>query len=297
MTEAPTGQDASDDDRQSAMEAALAAHYDDLSPAQRRVVDRLLADRQYAALASARTIARDLGVAGSVVTRAAQTLGYEGFPDFQGQLRERFMGALPRRVETTIAELGDSPERAGLRVMLEDIESLHATLEDLSAEKLRLAVEALTRATRVHVFGARGSHGLAEMLVIGLRLALPGVQLLNQAAGDLPDQLVLFQREDALVVISFRRVDRVALRVLHYARERGLPVIGITDHLSSPIARGAEIAFIAHTRSLRLLPPFAAGASLVTALTTAVSLQNRAQAAPVQQAAEHLWRAFDIFDE
>jgi len=297
VNETSVGQDARSHDRQPEMEAALAARYDDLSPAQRRVIDRLLADHRYAATASARTIARDLGVAGSVVTRAAQTLGYEGFPDFQGQLRERFMGSLPQRVERTITDLGDGPETAGLRVMLEDIESLRDTVEDLSAEKLHQAVEVLTQASRVHVFGTRGSHGLAEMLVIGLRFALPGMHLLSQAAGDLPDQLVLFDANDALVVISFRRVDRAALAVLHYAKERGLPVIGVTDHLSSPIARGADIAFIAHARTLRLLPPFAAGASIVTALTTAVSLHKRADAAPRQREAEHAWEAFDAFIE
>lgn len=297
MNDASVEQDAQSHDRPPEMEEVLAARYDDLSPAQRRVIDRLLADRRYAATASARTIARDLGVAGSVVTRAAQTLGYEGFPEFQGQLRERFVGALPRRVERTIRDLGDSPETAGIRVMLEDIESLRDTVEDLSAEKLHQAVEVLTRASRIHVFGVRGSHGLAEMLVIGLRLVLPGAHLLSQTAGDLPDQLVLLDPDDALVVISFRRVDRTALAVLHYAKGRGVPVVGITDHLSSPIARGADVAFIAHAPALRLLPPFAAGASIVTALTTAVSLHKRVDAAPRQREAEHAWEAFNAFIE
>ena len=172
--------------------AAVADGYERLSPGQRRVIDHLLADTRVGAVISAAELAREAGVSESTVTRAAQTLGFDGYPDLQARLRERFLdpSAVPERVAVGLADLGDTPEAAALRVMLEDAESIRATAQDLHPEVLREAVERLVNARRVYVFGSRGSHGLAVILSLGLRLILPDVQLLAQAVQKMWGQLV-----------------------------------------------------------------------------------------------------------
>ena len=59
--------------------AAVAEHYDRLSPGQRRVIDRLLADTRYAAVVSAPQLAHEVGVSESTVTGRHQTLE-PGYP-------------------------------------------------------------------------------------------------------------------------------------------------------------------------------------------------------------------------
>jgi DNA-binding MurR/RpiR family transcriptional regulator len=281
------------------LESALAANYDRLSLGKRRVIDRLLTDTRYAVVVSAPELAREVGVSESTVTRAAQALGFAGYPDLQSILRERFFGAtaVPERIDASANELGEAPELAGLRVMHEDAESVRATAQELAPETLAAAVDALLEARRVYVFGARGSHGLAVMLGIGLRLLLPDTRMLSQASGDLPDQLVSLSAEDALVAISFRRVDRVTVGVLRHAARAGAKTIGISDHLSSPVARFANISLVARLGTLRLMPSYAAGASLVNALTTVVSLRTRGQVKSDLRLAEELWDEFNTYAE
>jgi DNA-binding MurR/RpiR family transcriptional regulator len=279
--------------------AAVADGYDRLSPGQRRVIDRLLADTRLGAVISAAELAREAGVSESTVTRAAQTLGFSGYPDLQARLRERFLDptAVPERVEAGLADLGDTPEAAGLRVMLEDAESIRATAQDVQPEVLREAVERLVEARRVYVFGSRGSHGLAVILTLGLRLILPDVQLLAQTSGDLADQLVPLSTADTVVAISFRRVDRVTLAVLRHAARVGAGRVALTDGLSNSVARLADVALITRVGPLRLLPPFAPGASMVNALLTAVSHRTHLNAAHQLQTAERLWQEFDLHAE
>ena len=278
---------------------AVADGYERLSPGQRRVIDHLLADTRVGAVISATELAREAGVSESTVTRAAQTLGFGGYPDLQARLRERFLdpSAVPGRVEVGLADLGDTPEAAALRVMLEDAESIRATAQDLHPEVLREAVERLVNARRVYVFGSRGSHGLAVILSLGLRLILPDVHLLAQTSGDLADQLVPLTATDMLVAISFRRVDRVTLAVLRHAARVGAGRVALTDGLSNPVARLAEVSLIAHVGPLRLLPPYAPGASLTNALLTAVSHRTHLNAAQQLQTAERLWQDFDLHAE
>jgi DNA-binding MurR/RpiR family transcriptional regulator len=279
--------------------AAVADGYERLSPGQRRVIDRLLADTRLGAVISAAELAREAGVSESTVTRAAQTLGFSGYPDLQARLRERFLDptAVPERVEAGLADLGDTPEAAALRVMLEDAESIRATAQDFHPEVLREAVERLLEARRVYVFGSRGSHGLAIILSLGLRLILPDVHLLAQTSGDLADQLVPLTASDTVVAISFRRVDRVTLAVLRHAVRVGAGRVALTDGLSNSVARLADVALIARVGPLRLLPPFAPGASLVNAILMAVSHRTHLNAAHQLQAAERLWQEFDLHVE
>lgn len=276
--------------------AAVADGYDRLSPGQQRVIDLLLADTRLGAVISAAKLAREAGVSESTVTRAAQTLGFSGYPDLQARLRERFLDptAVPDRIEASLADLGDTPEAAALRVMLEDAENVRATAEDLHPETLRAAVERLTAARRVYVFGSRGSHGLAVILALGLRLILPEVQLLNQTAGDLADQLVPLGAGDLVVAISFRRVDRVSLAVLRHAIRVGAGRLAITDGLSNSLARLSDLTLIARVGPLRLLPSYAPGTSLINALLLAVSLRTHLTAAPRLQTAERLWNDFEL---
>lgn len=276
--------------------AALAEGYERLSPGQRRVIDHLLADTRLGAVISAAELAREAGVSESTVTRAAQTLGFAGYPDLQARLREPFLdpAAVPERVEAGLLGLGDTPETAALRVMLEDAENIRASAEDLHPEVLRAVVDRLVAARRVYVFGSRGSYGLATILCLGLRLILPDVRLLNQTVGDLADQLVPLDAEDALVVISFRRVDRVTMAVLRHAARVGAGRVALTDGLFNPIARLADLSLIARVGPLRLLPPYAPGASLANALITAISLRTHLDAAPKLQTAERLWQEFDL---
>ena len=277
--------------------AAVSEHYERLSPGQRRVIDRLLADTRYGAVVSAPELALEVGVSESTVTRAAQALGFAGYPDLQARLRQRFVDGVPERVEASLRDLGDTPEGAAIRVMLEDAESVRATAEDLDPETLSVAVDRLIGARRVYVFGARGSYGLAVILAIGLRLLLSDARLLSQTSGDLPDQLLDMTADDVLVAISFRRVDRATMEVLKQATRVGAVSLGISDHLSGPVARTASRMLVARTGPLRLMPSFAVGASLINALATAVSVRRQGASAPHLQAAERLWDHFGTYAE
>jgi DNA-binding MurR/RpiR family transcriptional regulator len=282
---------------QHVLENALAANYDRLSRSQRLVIDRLLSDTRYAAVISAPELALEVGVSESTVTRAAQALGFNGYPDMQMQIRKEFLSLLPERVEAEVRQLGDTPAAAAVQVILEDAQSVRLTAEDLQLDRLGDIVESLVNARRIFVFGSRGSYGLAQMLAFGLRLLVDDARLLSEEAGGLADQLAMLTPDDALVAISFRRVDRVTVSAVKHASNAGTTTIAISDALHSPIARMAKHALIARLGPLRLMPSYAAGASLVNALITAVSLRTLENVADRLKTAERLWSEFEIHVE
>src|SRR5690606_25629107 len=116
-------------------------------------------------------------------------------------------------------------------------------------------------------------------------------------AGDLPDQMIGMRRDDALVAVSFRRVDDRTVKVMHHARSVGATVVALTDHRSGPAARAADLALIATTGALRLMPSFAPGASLVNALLEEVAVRTRETASVRLREAEELWSEFRAYAE
>jgi DNA-binding MurR/RpiR family transcriptional regulator len=279
----------------SEIDRAIAANYDRLSAGQRLAIDRLLADTRYGAVVSAPQLAEAIGISESTITRAAQTLGFAGFPDLQRHLRVRFVAP----VQDRLAPLDESAVGAPLavRVMLDDAAHIREMAEDLPVEMIASVADVLAGARRVLVYGERGSYGLAVMLAMGLRLVLADARLLSQTAGDLPDQLIGIEPQDAVVTVSFRRVDRRTVNVMRHARARGATTIALTDHRSGPAARAADVALIARTGTLRLMPSFAPGASLVNALLEEVASRTRDTAASRLREAEDLWTQFGIYAE
>lgn len=273
------------------IEEAIAANYERLAPGQRRVIDTVLADKRYAAY-SAAELARELRVSESTVTRAAQALGFSGYPDLKARLRDWLFGnPVSHRIEASVAELGDTLTGASLRAIQDDIAALQATANELDPARMEVIVDALVTAQRVHIFGARGSHGLAEILAMNLRLLRPAVHILSQTAGDLADQTLDIAPGDALVAISFRRLDQVTVDLVRQVATEGTTTIAITDHRANALARAASYTLVARLAPLRLLPSYASGASLIHALTTVVSLRLHKGASIRIQRAERLWQA------
>lgn len=278
------------------IDRAIAAHYARLSAGQRRAIDHLLADARYGAVISAPQLAIAVGVSESTITRAAQTLGFAGFPDLQRHLREQFVAPFQERLEP-LEQDASQPVSIAKRVMLDDAQHIQEMAEDLVTSEIDAVVATLIDANRVLVFGERGSHGLALMLGIGLRLMLPEVRVIDQSAGDVADQLIGLGAQDAVVAISFRRVDRMTVSVLKRARKVGASTIALSDHRSSPASRAADRSLIARTGKLRLMPSFAPGASLINALLEEVAARTRSGdvAASRMRDAEELWEHFGSY--
>jgi DNA-binding MurR/RpiR family transcriptional regulator len=102
---------------------------------------------------------------------------------------------------------------------------------------------------------------------------------------------------DALLAVSFRRVDERTVKVMQRARSTGVTVVAMTDHRSGPAARAADVSMIAQTGTLRLMPSFAPGASLANAIIEEVASRTFDSAAKRLEEAESLWSEFGAYAE
>ena len=274
-------------------DALVRQRYVKLSPAHRRIADYLLADGRRAALVPAANIAKTLDMSEATVSRFAQALGYDGYPQLRDRLRERFL--VTATSLDRLAASAEQPRGSVLeRVLAEDADAVLGTLAQIPAGTFDAAVEAILGARRTYVVGSRGSAGLALVLGMGLRIFLPETRVIAVNVGDEAEELLAVRKGDLVVVISVLRYSGQTLEILRYAHDAKARSVAITDSPISPVARTADIVLLTKQTSPRTMASYAAIASVASALTEAVAARLGPRARPALRRAESLWDRFRV---
>jgi DNA-binding MurR/RpiR family transcriptional regulator len=256
-------------------------HSHGFSAAFRRVADYVAAHLTDVAFFPAARVAEEAGVSESVVIRFAAALGYAGYPEMQaaaqGYVRAR--AAPSDRFEAQAITESSAPGEIARAVLACDIHNLRETLVDPTIQATGLAVEMLISARRVYVAGFRGLRFLAGLLAFLLDMI--GTETVLLSHGDAVDfqNVRRIGAKDVLVTFAFVRYTRRTVALAQLARFRGARVIVITDAVTAPAARTADVVLRTAVQSLSFHNSYVAATSLINALVAAVATQARDRAA------------------
>ncbi len=191
-------------------------------------------------------MAQALGVSQATVVNAVQRLGYRGFADCRRALiaeraleHARGAASLPPPRPS-----GDPLLALARRVFDEDIELLKETATlTLLGDGFRSAVTLLEGAPQVVCIGAELS-GVMARLAAG---TFKQYGIRATAEDHTTEQLALVDVADpatALLAISYRGINRQLTAVAERARERGMPVIALTNSPTARLARAANVVLL-----------------------------------------------------
>ena len=245
---------------------------DALNGAQKRLGHYLQNDSTALLHSNVNDLAQAVGVSNSTVVRFAKSLGYKGFPEFKREIQKEMRRKLRAadRMEETFAQLGGG-ENILAKLITRDIQLLQETLQAVSYPDFHKAVELILGARKVFLIGLNASMALAYLLHFRLVRVKKDTHWIFLTGGtSLLEQLAFMESADVLISIDFLQVPREIQTALQHAKKMGVPILGITDFPSSPIAKAADVCLYAkrglHTTVNSLTPAF----SLVNALAIAV---------------------------
>ena len=143
---------------------------------------------------------------------------------------------------TRLRNLKDSGTGSPAALLAEFVEAGRLSLESLAKsvdeEALGAAVAVLAKAETVHVVGLRRAFPVATYLAyVFEKMQVPA--MLHDGVGKLDHRFAL-RPGDAMLAITFAPYSEETLTLAQDARERGLPVVALTDRLTSPLARLAD---------------------------------------------------------
>jgi DNA-binding MurR/RpiR family transcriptional regulator len=197
------------------------------------------------ALSTVAEIAEAAGVPPSAVIRFANALGFEGFLALQRVYRERLVArsaTYRERIESLRKRGGGSN---GVLPQLADsaIGELEQLREHVDPGLFRRAAALVLGASRVHVLAQRRAFPVAAYLAYGLsQLEVPAF-LLDSVGGMLRQQASLLREGDLLIAASFRNYSPEVVEAASICHKNGVPVIALTDHAVSPLAKSAMLRF------------------------------------------------------
>ena len=211
-----------------------------LSRAEQRVADHVLAHPHEALNDPIAQIARAAAVSQPTVIRFCRSLGCEGLSDFKLRLASGLSGTMPITHAQVTSE--DSMLELGVKVLSNTASAILQVRDHLNRDAIDRAVRLIAAAQRVE-FYAVGHYGNVaddaqfKFLGAGVSSAAYTVAQLQGLAANLLHPGVV-----AVVISSSGHVAEL-LDVVEKARARGASVVAITSS-QSPLAKKADVALV-----------------------------------------------------
>jgi DNA-binding MurR/RpiR family transcriptional regulator len=219
----------------------LAMVSDRLPRRLRQCADYVAANTDRIAVSTVAELAAGADVPASALMRFCQVLGFTGFSDMQRLFREAYAPGWPDYA-TRLANLKAAGSGSPAALLAEFVEAGRMSLETLakSADEAALtqAVDILSRADTIHIIGLRRAFPVASYLVYVFdKMAVPA--MLHDGVGKL-DHRFAMRPGDAVLAITFAPYSEETVALAQDAHDRGLPVVALTDRMTSPLARSAD---------------------------------------------------------
>ena len=266
----------------------------ELSPAERRIAEEVLANPQTVAFGTVAALADVTGTSGATVVRLATKLGYEGFPGLQADVRAELadrLGPPAHRIAT--AQDGDLVTR----MLGQEVANLETTLRSLDRAEFSSVVTLLADLKRkVVVVPGDCARGVGRQLVDQLFALRPGVSLVDANPLGVGRELAAVERGDVVIAVGYNRYDRTVLMAADVAVEAAATVVALTDNRLGPLAKRARHVFMVSTLGVGPFDSQVATHVVGSALVAGVADKLRAQAGARLHRAEDMWQRMNALE-
>ncbi|MGR2740738.1 MurR/RpiR family transcriptional regulator [Billgrantia sp. Q4P2] len=274
----------------SELETRITQEYATLSRRLQQTARFLLDHPQEVAFATVAKLSEQADVTPSTLIRFANSFGFSGFSEMQQLFRTRLVDELPNyteRIRAVRSATGETPDSTQL--LWEFADANREVLEQLPGRIdprcLEQALDVFDKAEIVHVMGARRSFVVANYFTYALHHIDKRACLLNGLGGMLGEQVKTIGKRDALMVVSFSPYAEESREAAAQAKQRGIPLVVITDSSLSPLARLADVVLVVHEAEVKSFRGLTA--SLCLAQTLAIALGVRQDKARDQRIPGH----------
>jgi DNA-binding MurR/RpiR family transcriptional regulator len=259
-----------------------------LTPAELRVAQALMADYPAAGLQPVAALAAHAGVSGPTVVRLVAKLGFGGYAEMQSRLRAELSARNAGPVQRYPAVDHSAPASPLLRRFERSVSTaLTESLVGIDPVEFDAAVELLTDAARpVRVTGGRVSCVHALYLSRSLGLLRADVRFVESDRATRAATLLDIGPDSVVVVFDYRRYDDEVVEFGRGAAAAGAAVVLMTDTYLSPLASAATVLL---TSSVEGPAPF-------ITLTPALAIVEALVLGAVRRSGRQLRRRLERFD-
>lgn len=268
------------------------------SKGQRRIAAYITEAYDKAAFMTANKLGKTVGVSESTVVRFAVELGYDGYPSMQKALQELVLNRL-----TSVQRIGITNDRIGDQdvvslVLTADAEKLRQTEESLDREAFRASVNAILKARKIFIIGARSAAVLVNFLGYYMNYMFDNVHIITTSGtGEMFEKLVNVTADDVVIGCSFPRYSASTAKCAQYCRSVGATVIGLTNSHMSPLGQNSDHVLLAKSDMVSLVDSLVAPLSVVNALIVALAAAREQEVERTFNTLESVWEEYNVYEK
>ena len=217
--------------------------YDQLQPAEKRVVRYIGQNRLAVLSSSAAELAKNTGASDATVVRAAKALGFKGLGDLRASLTAELAEESnpAANMQRTAVDIGEGVEETVTALIDTHMEALREVSDPKVQALLVQAIRVLNRLNRVLIFGIGPSAALSEYIAVVLRRHGRNARSVSATGNGLADQLIDLAPGDGFLVLAYGRTYAEVKLVFKEAERLRLPIVLVTDSLEPKLARQADV--------------------------------------------------------
>ena len=216
-----------------------------MTHSQKKVADYIFRNPMQAAFSTVDEIAQAAKVSTTTVVRLALTLNYSGFVELQKKLQV-YLNTISRPSVRLEMNFSKDEKRNNIitNVARQQMENINRTYANLSDELIMQAVEKLSAARHIYIFGQRSCYGVCHYLAYNINRTLANCDFIYNNSADYIETLHRIDDRDVVITMTMPRYVKNVFRFTELAHKRKAFIITISDGYSSPLAPLSDIFFL-----------------------------------------------------
>ena len=202
-----------------------------LTKTQKIIAKYILDNSADACFMTSTEIALKLGVSESSIIRFSRSLGFEGFMDFQKNLRKDYQDkvlsisssiTIPSQRIAKRAQLTSTSDYIN-RHFKNAAQNLESALTSNSPDSFEEAASIILASRHKYITASRGNSSLGDYFLLYLKHMVPNVETTSSSAISPVDHLCNISKDDCLIMFSFPRYSSEDKICAQMARESSWP--------------------------------------------------------------------------
>jgi len=209
----------------------LQEHYETLTKSEKKIADYIMTTNEKIIHSTMSEVKQETGVGDATIIRFCQKLGFSGFTDLKIEIAKDDFTNKKKNHQSTYYYSDSAQNLANTLKLTENI---------IDNDSLSQAIELVSHAKRIHIFGMGSSGNTARDLeALFLRT---GIQSNASVDPHLQAQIAsLLTKDDLVIGLSLSGKTKDTYDSLKIAKQNYAKILAITNYLFSPIAQLADI--------------------------------------------------------
>lgn len=213
--------------------------YPELSNAEKRIADYMLQNTKEVLDLSAESLGAQTKTSAATIIRFCKACGFSGLTDLKLTLKQEYNIVNNLTHESRI-EATDPVSTIKRKVMGYHSLVINSMLSEWNESAYTMAAEAIIQAKRILIIGEGGSHSTASCLLYVLsQLGLSCDMSMDSVFEVL--KISNMGPEDLVIGVTYTGRLRNTVESFRYAKERGIPTIGLVGNMNSPVLDYVDI--------------------------------------------------------